>query len=323
YYTVTVRAQVDGQLTQVSFKEGQPVKKGEVLAQVDPRPFLNALHQAEGQHARDSATLATNRLDLQRYEDLAQKKLVAAQQADDQRGLVQQYEAAIRVDQAAIDAAKLNLEYARIASPIDGIAGIRNIDPGNIVHASDQTGVVLVTQLEPIAVIFSLPQDVLPQVAQYQGQGELEVVAFNRDGSAELGRGKLAVIDNAINASTATLRLKAVLPNQDHALWPNQFVKARLLLTTRAGALVVPTPAIQRGPKGTFVYVVGPGNTVAVRPVELDSTEGALALISKGLTSGEQVVVDGQNQIRPGSLVQPRSAEGAPTTSAAQAGATP
>jgi len=321
--TVTVKSQVDGRLDAVLFVEGQRVKKGEVIAQVDPRPFQAQLHQMEATLARDQAQLRNARLNLERYRDLRKQNLIAQQQVDDQQTQADQFAATVGIDQAQVETARLNLDYARIVSPIDGVTGIRQVDPGNLVHASDANGIVVITQLDPIAVLFTLPQDDLPRVSKALAQGPLSVEALSRDGNVKLGTGKVLLIDNQITQTTATIRLKAVFPNPDNALWPNQFVKARLLLTTRAGALVVPTPAIQRGPKGTFVYVVGPGNTVAVRPVELDSTEGALALISKGLTSGEQVVVDGQNQIRPGSLVQPRSAEGAPTTSAAQAGATP
>src|SRR5205823_13540134 len=225
YRTVTVRSQVDGRLDSVVFREGQEVKKGEVLAQIDPRPFQIQLHQGEGALARDQAQLVGAQRNLARFEDLAKRKLIAQQQADDQRALVGQFEGAVRIDRAAIETAKLNLAYARITSPIDGIAGIRNVDQGNLVHASDATGIVTVAQLDPIAVIFTLPQDVLPQIAGELRQGSLEVRILARDASAELGRGKLEVIDNAINATTAMLRLKAVLANPEHTLWPNQFVK--------------------------------------------------------------------------------------------------
>jgi multidrug efflux system membrane fusion protein len=211
----------------------------------------------------------------------------------------------LRADQAMVEAARLSLENAHIVSPIDGITGIRSVDPGNVVHASDTTGLVVVTQLDPIAVLITLPQDVLSQVAEQQSQGPLEVLVFNRDGTTELGRGRLEVIDNTINANTSTLRLKAVLPNPKHALWPNAFVKARLLLTTRRGALVVPTQALQRGPNGTFVYVMGPDQTVQPRPVTVDMQQGAQALSAKGVELGAAVVTEGQSQLRPGSKVAP------------------
>jgi membrane fusion protein, multidrug efflux system len=321
--TVTVKSQVDGRLDAVLFVEGQRVKKGEVIAQVDPRPFQAQVHQMAATLARDQAQLRNARLNLERYRDLRKQNLIAQQQVDDQQTQADQFAATVGIDQAQVETARLNLDYARIVSPIDGVTGIRQVDPGNLVHANDANGIVVITQLDPIAVLFTLPQDDLPRVSKAMAEGPLSVEALSRDGNLRLGTGKVLLIDNQITQTTATIRLKALFPNPENALWPNQFVKARLLLTTRAGALVVPTPAIQRGPKGTFVYVVGSGNTVAVRPVDLDSTEGPLALISKGLTPGEQVVVDGQNQIRPGSVVQPRPADSASAPSAAQAGATP
>jgi multidrug efflux system membrane fusion protein len=306
FKTVTVRSQVDGRLDEVLFREGQDMKKGEVLAQIDPRPFEIQLHQGEGALARDRAQLVAAKKNLARFEDLAKRKLIAVQQADDQRAVVGQFEGVVRIDQAAIETARLNLTYARITSPIDGIAGIRNVDPGNLVHASDTTGIVTVAQLDPIAVIFTLPQDVLPQLAGEFRQGALEVRVLARDGNAELGRGKLEVIDNAINATTGTLRLKAVLPNPQHSLWPNQFVKARLLLTTRAGAVVMPLAAVQRGPDGAFAYVVQNDQTVQPRPVQIDLQQGEEAVVGKGVNVGDTVVTEGQSQLRPGSKVAAR-----------------
>jgi membrane fusion protein, multidrug efflux system len=306
YNTVTVRSQVDGRLNQVLFREGQAVKKGEVLAQIDPRPFEIQLHTGEGALARDQAQLLAATKNLARFEDLAKRKLIAVQQADDQRAVVGQFEGAVRIDRASIETARLNLTYARITSPIDGIAGIRNVDPGNLVHANDTTGIVTVAQLDPIAVIFTLPQDILPQLAGEFRQGALEVRVLARDGNAELGRGKLEVIDNAINPTTATLRLKAVLPNPQHALWPNQFVKARLLLNTRTGAIVMPLAAVQRGPDGAFAYVVQNDQTVQPRPVQIDLQQGEEAVVGKGVNVGDTVVTEGQNQLRPGSKVAAR-----------------
>ena len=322
YRTVTVRPQVDGRLDQVLFREGQAVRAGQVLAQIDPRPFQSQLHQAEGALARDAALLASNRLNLERYKTLAKQQLIPQQQADDQAGVVGQLEGAVRVDQAAIETARLNLDYTRITSPIDGVTGIRIVDPGNIVHASDPGGIVLVTQLDPVAVVFTLPQDHLPSVVDAMSQGTLAVDVFARDGTTLLGSGKLELIDNQINQATSTIRLKAVLPNPRRVLWPNEFVNARLHVAVRKGALVVPATAVQRGPNGTFVYVIGADSTVAPRQVEVASTAAETSVIARGLEEGERVVVDGQNQLRAGSRVvvrepgqgkpaeQPKASEG-------------
>ncbi|HZZ82928.1 MAG TPA: efflux RND transporter periplasmic adaptor subunit [Anaeromyxobacteraceae bacterium] len=311
FKTVTVRAQVDGRLDQVLFAEGQPVRRGQVLAQIDPRPFRIQLDQAEGALARDEAQLRNSQVNERRYRELADQKLIASQQFTDQEAQTRQLEGAVRMDRAAIDSARLNLDYARITSPIDGVTGVRLVDPGNLVRASDQGGIVLVTQLDPIAVLFTLPQDELSRVAAELARGPLPVEAWSRDGATLLGKGKVTLIDNQINQTTGTLRLKAVLPNPGRQLWPNQFVKARLLLTTRRGALTAPATAVQRGPSGAFVYVIGGDDTVTPRTVEVDSTQGDLAIFTKGLAPGERVVTDGQNQLRPGAKVATRE-PGAP-----------
>jgi multidrug efflux system membrane fusion protein len=301
YKTVNVRSQVDGRLDKVSFREGQPVKKGEVLAEVDPRPFQILLHQGQAALTRDQAQLDGAKRNLERYQAVGGQHLLPQQQIDDQKALVDQLTGTVMNDQATIENAKLQLDYARIKSPIDGVTGIRQVDPGNIVHAADTTGVVIVTQMDPIAVVFTLPQDDLPAISkQQQAEGPLLVEAQNRDGTQALGTGQLELIDNQINQGTATMRLKAIFPNPQRALWPNQFVKARLRLTVRKGALVIPAVAVQRGPQGPFVYVAN-GDKAEVRNVTVERIQGEDALIAQGLAPGDRVVREGQSQLRPGS----------------------
>jgi multidrug efflux system membrane fusion protein len=307
YKTVTLRAQVDGRLDKVLFREGQVVKRGELLVQIDPRPFQIALHQARGNLARDQALLAGAQLNFDRYTKLTGQKFIAQQQLDDQRGLLGQYQGAVQVDQAQVESAELNLSYTRITSPIDGVTGVRLVDPGNLVRASDTTGIVVLTQLDPIAVLFTLPQDNLPQIAKHMhGPAPLKVDAFDRDGVELLASGELLLIDNQINQTTATIRLKAVFPNPDKKLWPNQFVKARLHVAVQKDELVVPSTAVQRGPRGTYVYVIKPDQTVELRDVETDLVLRDVTVITRGLSAGEQVVIEGQNQLRPGARVQTR-----------------
>ena len=301
---VTVRAQVDGRLDKVLFTEGQFVHKGDVLAQIDPRPFAAQLHQAEGAIARDRAQLHDAQINLERYRELRAGKLIAQQQVDDQAALAGQAEGAVHADEASIETAKLNLDYARVKSPLDGVVGIRQVDPGNLVHANDANGLVVITQLDPAALLVTLPEDVLPQVTAAMARGEVPVEAYSRDGSAKLGEGTLFVIDNQINQATATLKLKCKVPNPDRKLWPNQFVKAKLLVETRKGAIVIPASAVQRGPQGAYVYLAGSDGKAAQRTVEVALTLGDSALIGKGLEAGESVVIEGQNQLRPGSALQ-------------------
>lgn len=308
----SVRPQVDGRLERVLFKEGQSVKRGDLLAEIDPRPYLVQLHQAEGALMRDRANLKNAKLNSERYNQLANEKLVAPQQATDQEALVGQGEGTIALDQAAVESARLNLDYARVKAPFDGIVGVRQIDPGNLVRAADPTGLVVLTQLDPAAVFVTVPQDELPAVSAALLRGDVVTEVWSRDGQQKLADGTLFVVDNQINTATGTLRLKARVPNANRRLWPNQFVKARLHLDTIPHAQVVPAQAIQRGPEGTFVYVVGADQKVAQRPVQLGRVDAELAVIVKGLSPGEEVVTEGQQQLRPGATVATREPDARP-----------
>jgi multidrug efflux system membrane fusion protein len=321
YNNVLVRSQITGQLVKISFQQGQQVKKGDVLAVIDPRPYQAQLDQAIANRDRDQAHLENAKIDYNRYTDLAKQKSIAQQLADSQKAIVDQLVAIIKSDEAIIESARVNLGYTNLTSPIDGVTGIRQIDIGNIIHPTDVNGLVDVTQIEPISLIFTLPEAEFVPIQERLSQGTITVFVDSQGGK-QIDQGKLNLVDNQIIQTTGTIRLRAEFPNQKHLLWPGQLVNARLLLDTRHDGLTVPASVVQQGPQGPYAYVINPDSSVAIRPIKVAQISEGQALIDSGLQANEQVVTDGQYKLQPGThvtILHGRAAEEAAAQSAQQA----
>jgi membrane fusion protein, multidrug efflux system len=321
YNTVIIRSQIQGQITKINFTEGQAVKTGDLLAVIDPRPYQAQLDQANANRSRDEAQLTNAQSNLKRYTTLGNQGWATPQLVETQTAQVAQLNAAIKADEAAIEWAQTQLSYTQLTSPIDGVTGIRQVDIGNIIHPTDPNGLVVVTQVEPISVIFTLPETNLPQVQQHLADGTLKVVAYSQDNTMKLDEGNIDFIDNEIVQTTGSVRFRANFPNKEHKLWPGELVNAWLLLDTRHDGLTVSASAVQQGPQGPYAYVINPDSTVAVRPVKVAQVSGGRALIDTGLSAGEQVVVDGQYKLQPGvhvTILQGKAAEEAAAQAAQQ-----
>jgi multidrug efflux system membrane fusion protein len=321
YNTVLVRSQIQGQITRIGFTEGQPVHAGDLLAQIDPRPYQAQLDQVTATRARDQAQLTNAQANLGRYTQLGDKGWATPQLVDTQKAQVAQLQSAIKADDALIEAANVQLGYTNLTSPIDGVTGVRQVDVGNIIHPTDPNGLVVVTQIEPISVIFTLPETDLPRIQQQMAKGQLTVEAYSQDDTIKLDAGKLALVDNEILQTTGSVRLKAEFPNTAHRLWPGELINVWLLLDTRHDGLTIPASAVQQGQQGAFTYVIDPDGTVQVRPVKVSQVSQGQALIDAGLSANEQVVVDGQYKLAAGShvtILHGKAAEEAAAQSAQQ-----